>query len=140
MLVGLPRSGKSTWVESHKDLGVIVSTDWIREEILGTHYTNNANSIVWTITDSTLRIVLGQGKNAILDAVNGTKVVREYYIKLARQYNANVHFVYVNTPLDVCLERNKDNPKLSRDKIIDMHTTFEAPEIYEFDTLELVSE
>ena len=112
MLVGLPRSGKSTWCEQHKNSNVIVSNDWIRENILGTTYANNANAIIWSITDSTLRIVLGQGKNAVLDGINHTREVRRFYYTLARQYNAHIQVIYFDTPIYVCLERNMVDKKI----------------------------
>ena len=54
IMVGLPRSGKSTWIKENAGNAVVVSNDWIRENILGTHYTKTSNALVWAITDAAL--------------------------------------------------------------------------------------
>lgn len=130
ILVGLPRAGKSTWCTQNTNKAVLVSNDWIRENILGTHYCNAANAIVWSIVDSTLRIVLGQGKDAILDGINHTKAVRSFYIKLAKEYNAEVELVVFDTPLSVCRQRNT-TLKLPNDRIDDISKAYEIPSINE---------
>ena len=139
LMVGLPRSGKSSWIKDHARDAVVVSPDWIRENILGEKYSyaNSANAIVWSIMDSTLRIVLGQGKDAILDGVNLTKETRSYYVAIARQHGARVLMMMIKTPLEVCLQRNRDaaNRKLPDEKLIKMASTIEWPEQDEADEL-----
>ena len=129
ILIGLPRSGKSTWIKQNAGNAVVVSNDWIRENILGTHYSN--------LTDAVLRVVLGQGKDAILDGVNHTKAVRSFYVKLAREYGAKIHMVIIGTPLEVCLKRNIDK-KLPDAKLIEMMNGMENPDSDEYDTVECV--
>ena len=138
ILVGLPRSGKSTWVKEHAGDDVLISPDWIRENILGETYSyaNSANAIVWTIVDATLRIVLGQGKNAILDGVNLTKETRSYYLAIAKRYDAKVRMIMLDTSLETCLERNTCvHCKLPSEKLIEMSKTIEWPTSDEYDDL-----
>lgn len=137
MLVGLPRSGKSTWITENPDAGVVVSNDWIREEILGTHYSDKANAIIWSIADATLRIVLGQGKDAVLDGVNLTKFTRSFYIKLAREYGARILMVVFETPVEVCLKRNVDK-KLPDDVLSKMSESYQPPTMDEYDYIDFV--
>ena len=139
IMCGLPRSGKSTWIEENKGHAVVVSNDWIREHILGTHYSDKANAVVWTITDSTLRIVLGQGLDAIYDGVNLTKAVRRFYIDLARQHGAKIKMVVLKTPLEVCLKRNKKDNKLPNIVLEKMDKMFEYPDKSEYDEIEFVN-
>ncbi len=138
LLVGLPRSGKSTWIEENKGSAIVVSNDWIRENILGTHYSDKANAVVWSIADATLRIVLGQGNNAIYDGVNLTKAVRRFYIDLARQYGAKIRIVVMDTSLETCLKRNKKHNKLPDAALEKMAKMYEEPEKSEYDEIEHV--
>jgi len=130
IIVGLPRCGKSTWIEKNKGDAVVVSNDWIRENILGTHYSSNANALIWSITDATLRIVLGQGKDAILDGINHTADVRRFFIDLARQYKSKVKMVCIMTPVGICLARNSkaETNKLPQDKLIAINNKIEWPD------------
>lgn len=139
LLVGLPRSGKSTWIKEHCGNAIVVSNDWIREEILGTHYSETANAIIWTIADATLRIVLGQGKDAIYDGVNLTKATRKFYIDLARKYNAKVKIVVMNTPVEVCMKRNTEKEKLPMHKFQKMWDSFEFPSKDEYDECKVIN-
>ena len=118
-MVGLPRSGKDTWIEKNKGSAIVVSNDWIRENILGTHYSTASNAVVWSLTDAVLRVVLGQGHDAILNGVNHTKDVRAFYIKLAKQYNASVKIVYIDVVPATCIKRNVDK-KLPDEVILKM--------------------
>lgn len=138
IMCGLPRSGKSTWIENNKDNKVVVSNDWIRENILGTTYSDKANAIVWSIADATLRIILSQGTDVIYDGIHLTKSVRKFHIDLARQCGAKVKIVVLKTPLEVCLERNKKNKKLPDAALEKMAKMYEYPDSTEYDEIEFV--
>ena len=111
-MCGLPRSGKSTWIKKNKGNSIVVSNDWIRENILGTTYMGAANPAIWMITDATIRILLSQGKNVILDGCNHTHFIRKFFTDLAKEYGANIRIVCVDTPRNTCLIRNQENKKL----------------------------
>jgi predicted kinase len=136
IMMGLPRAGKGTWIASKKGHDdIVVSTDWIRENILGHSYSDASNAIVWAMVDSTLRIVLGQGKNAILDGINLTKSVRKFYVDIARTYGAEVRIVYIRTGLGDCVERNRlaESHKLPEPDLIEMGKIIEIPTKDEYD-------
>lgn len=139
--VGLPRSGKSTWISKNKEDAIVVSNDWIRENILGHSYSSSSNAIVWAISDATLRIILGQNKNVIFDGINHTKFVREFYINLARKYNASVKIVYFDVSLETCINRNRTiSNKLPEDSLLAIGKEFEKPTIEECDEIVIVKE
>lgn len=137
ILCGLPRSGKSTWIEKNKGDAIVVSNDWIRENILGASYAHSANAVVWTMADTVLRVVLGQGKDVILDGLNNTKFVRKFYVDIAREYGAKVRMVVIETHLEVCLARNrmKATHKLPDEVLIKMDKNFEIPTSKEYDDI-----
>lgn len=139
IMVGLPRSGKDTWIEKNKGDTIVVSNDWIRENILGTHYCPASNAIVWTLTDAVLRVVLSQGKDVILNGVNHTKTVRAFYIKLAKEYDAKIKIVYMDVLPAVCIRRNFEN-KLPDAVILKMWEELDFPNYKEYDELEVIHE
>lgn len=139
MLVGLPRSGKTTWIENNRsESDIVVSNDWIREKIIGNPYSKSINPIVWLISDSVLRVLLGQRKFVIFDGANLTRSVRKVHIDLAREYDATVRIVHIRTPLEVCLKRNESSLKLPNKILIEMDRTFQIPTLEECDALEMV--
>ena len=140
IMVGSPRSGKDTWIEKNKKNAIVVSNDWIRENILGTHYSDKANAIIWSISDSTIRILLGQGKDVILNGVNLTKGTRKFWVDLGSEYGAIIKMVYMKTSLDTCIKRNKDTKKLPNEKLVQMYHSFEAPYTHEYHKLIIVEE
>lgn len=130
IVMGLPRAGKGTWISSEKGHDdIVVSSDWIRENILGQSYSKASNSIVWSIIDSTLRILLGQGKDVILDGINLTRSVRKFYTDIATTYGSEVVIVHIKTPIDVCIERNRkaESHKLPEEDLLKMGNTIEIP-------------
>ena len=134
LMVGMPRSGKSTWIVNNKDKNdIVISNDWIRENILGNHYSNAANPVIWMVTDSCIRILLSQGVNVILDGINHTRYIRSLYLNIGKEYATETRIVYTNTPLAVCLERNKTNAKLPSGKLVKMYEEIESPTMYECD-------
>jgi len=134
LVVGMPRSGKSTWIINNKDKNdIVISNDWIRENILGNQYSDAANPVIWTITDSCIRILLSQGVNVILDGINHTRYIRKLFLDIGKEYATETRIVYIDTPLAVCLERNKTNTKLPPEKLIKMQGDLEVPTMYECD-------
>lgn len=129
LMCGLPRSGKSTWIEKNKGNAIVVSHDWIRENILGTHYAPTANSVIWTLADTVLRVVLGQNKDVILDGLNNNKFIRGLFIDVAREYKSSIRLVCINTPVGICLKRNSksENHKLPQEKLLQINEEFEWP-------------
>jgi predicted kinase len=127
IMVGLPRSGKSTWIENNKGKAIVVSHDWIRENILGTHYSSASNAIIWSLSDAALRIILSQDKDVILDGLNNNAFVRKFYVDIAKKYGAKIKFVCLSTPLAICLFRNEkaETNKLPKEKLIAIDKDFE---------------
>jgi len=126
IMCGLPRSGKSTWLQKYQKLEdyIVISNDWVRENIFHHKYASSINPALWMISDACIRILLSQDKKVILDGINHTKAVRAEFIRTAKEMEADVRIIYIDTPLEVCLERND---KLPDEVLKKMAEEFEPP-------------
>ena len=129
IMVGFPRSGKSTWIKENSNY-LVVEPDWIRREILGHQFHKPAEPIIWLIADSFIRIALSQGQNVVLDGTNLLPFIREKYITLAKGMNASVIAIWVDTPMEVCVERNNrsvEGQKLPHNILVSKEEGFVPP-------------
>lgn len=70
-LVGVPASGKSSWINSHKNEGfVVVEPDAIRREITGNVSDQKQNDEVWKIAKENIIKALKDNRDVVLDATN----------------------------------------------------------------------
>lgn len=100
LMVGLPRSGKSTLA---KQLGrPIVEPDAIREVMHGTPWKPNMEPLVWATAHIMVESLFAAGHTDVtLDATNHTVKRREEWMSDA--WSTVLH--PVNTPMETCLDR-----------------------------------
>ena len=109
-MVGLPGSGKSTYLER---LGVTgLSSDAIRKLLADDETIQSIHPQVF----ETLRYLLRQRLMlqrdvTYIDATNLTPGERRPYIAIGRAYGCEIEAVFFDVPLDVCLERNRKRPR-----------------------------
>ena len=105
VLVGLPGSGKSTYLEKMGVRGL--SSDGIRKLLAD----DETDQTIHVRVFETLRYLLGQ-RLAIgrpmtyIDATNLTPEERRPYVEMGRTWGCEVEAVFFDVPLAVCLERN----------------------------------
>lgn len=105
LLVGLPGSGKSTYLEK---LGVRgLSSDNIRQLLAD----DETDQTIHVRVFETLRYLLGQrlaiGRPVTyIDATNLTPEERRPYVGIGRAWGCEVEAVFFDLPLEVCRERN----------------------------------
>jgi predicted kinase len=105
VLVGLPGSGKSTYLDQMGVSGL--SSDTIRKLLAD----DEADQTIHVRVFQTLRYLLEQrlaiGRSVTyIDATNLTPEERRPYIEIARAHACRVEAVFFDVPLAVCLERN----------------------------------
>ena len=111
VLVGLPGSGKSTYLEQ---LGVIgLSSDAIRKLLVD----DETDQTVHVRVFQTLRYLLEQrlaiGRPVTyIDATNLTPEERGPYLAIGRAWRCDVEAVFFDVPLEICLERNARRPRV----------------------------
>jgi len=112
VLVGLPGSGKSTWLERQGIVGI--SSDWIRQVLADDATDQTIHARVFLTMRYLLRHRLAIGRQvSYVDATHLTPEERRPYIQIGRWYGCEVEALYFDVPLVVCRERN-----LRRDRVV----------------------
>jgi predicted kinase len=112
VLVGLPGSGKSSWLGSQGIVGI--SSDWIRQVLADDATDQTIHARVFLTMRYLLRHRLAIGRAiTYMDATHLTPEERAPYIQIGRWYGCDVEALYFDVPLAVCRERN-----LGRDRVV----------------------
>jgi predicted kinase len=106
LAIGLPGSGKSSWFKRH-DV-VPLSSDMVRSLLFDDVREQRFQDLVFSNLRSMLkaRLIAKRPMNYV-DATNLTPQERQHWIKLAKDYQYEVHAIFFDVPLDVCLERHQ---------------------------------
>jgi predicted kinase len=92
IMVGIPGSGKSTYVQALGQQGYeIINPDAIRVELTGDMADQSQNAKVWGFAHRRLIEGLKQGKNMVLDATNVARKGRRELINLVRTEVPGTH-------------------------------------------------
>ena len=121
LLIGLPGSGKSFWAaELRRECPRrrVISTDEIRSRLFGNAETQGPWLKIWRevgleFRQTVQQIAEGEVSEGIYDATNAVRRQRRKAIALARRCGfTQVTGVWVNTPIEVCLERNQNRDRV----------------------------
>lgn len=110
-MVGLPGSGKSTYLER---LGVTpLSSDAIRQLLSDDATDQTIHGRVFATIRYLLRQRLAIGRAVTyVDATHLTPGERRPYVKIARQYGCDVEVVFFDVPLEICITRNRGRERV----------------------------
>jgi predicted kinase len=105
VLVGLPGSGKSTWLAQQAGGGI--SSDAVRKLLADDETDQSIHPQVFQTVRYLLeqRIAIGRPVTYI-DATNLTPEERRPYLEIARARGCQIDAVFFDVPLVVCQERN----------------------------------
>ena len=109
VMVGLPRSGKSTRVASHwrgKRGYIVVCPDDLRLTLHGQRYLESAEPTIWATTFLMTDYLLKVGYKVVVDDTHVTRAKRALWV--AR----GAYFDLVLTPADECLRRASNDPHI----------------------------
>jgi predicted kinase len=106
LAIGLPGSGKSSWFKRHNITAL--SSDLLRALLFDNPTEQRFQDLVFSNLRSMLkaRLIARRPMNYV-DATNLTPHERHSWIKLAKDFGYEVHAVFFDVPVEVCLERNQ---------------------------------
>lgn len=131
VLVGLPASGKSTWLADNRIPAI--STDALRGLLADDITDQTINRYVFLHVRALLRTRLGLKRPVTaIDATSVTREGRSVYIRIGRHFGARVEAVYFDTPVEECLRRNRERERMVDEAAIHkMAAQLEPPSITE---------
>jgi len=118
LLVGLPGSGKSTYLER---LGVkALSSDAIRGLLADDETDQSIHREVFATLRYLLRRRLALSRPVTyLDATHLTVRERRPYVKMGQLYGCAVEAVFFDVPLEVCRERNRGRRRMVPEDVLE---------------------
>lgn len=112
LMVGLPGSGKSTWIKNSLPTDIpVISRDSIRHKLGFTKgvdhkavLSKDKEDMVTSYEEAMIHNYLAMGKDIVIDDINTGKY-RKNMIKFLHDNGAEVIGVRMNTNLDICIKR-----------------------------------
>lgn len=110
VMVGLPRSGKTTQVKQMQSDGAVrVSPDCIRLALHGQRYIASAEPVVWAVAQTMVRALFRAGHSwVVIDGTNTTRKRRAIW--LSPEWDTQ--FCLVKTPTHECVARAAGDDEL----------------------------
>jgi predicted kinase len=117
LAIGLPGSGKTTW---YKRRGVTpLSSDMLRSILFDDITEQRYQGLVFSTLRSLLRArLIAKMPWNYVDATNLSPHERKQWIKMAKSFGYEVHAVFFDVPLEVCLERNSKRERQVTDEVM----------------------
>jgi predicted kinase len=122
LTIGLPGSGKTTW---YKRRGVTpLSSDMLRSILFDSITEQRYQGLVFSTLRSLLRArLIAKMPWNYVDATNLSPHERRQWIKMARGFGYEVHAVFFDVPLEVCLERNRKRERQVQEDVMKQMAT-----------------
>ena len=117
LTIGLPGSGKTTW---YKRRGVTpLSSDMLRTILFDDITDQRYQGLVFSTLRSLLRArLIAKMPWNYVDATNLSPHERRQWIKMAKSFGYEVHAVFFDVPLAICMERNSKRDRVVTDEVM----------------------
>ena len=124
IMVGLPASGKSTTAKeiiAAEGNTVRINKDLLRTMLHFDKFTGKNEGITKQTARAVAKELLQAGKNVIIDDTNLNPGTVQGWVDLAKECNAKIQYVRMDTSVSECIERDADREKsVGRDVIVKM--------------------
>ena len=119
ILVGIPGSGKTTYVKEHmKENAVHLSSDTIRAELYGDESIQGDPAEVFSLMQSRAVEALNEGKDVWYDATNVTRKDRASIINICPKF-AKIEAYIIWAPIEECINRDAERDRTVGKEVID---------------------
>ena len=128
MLKGLPASGKSTYAKELESQGwARANKDDIRKEFFPDYTFKNEKEVVY-MEDAEIIAELREGNNVVVDDTNFAPKHQARLEKIAKEEGAEFEVLFIDTPFEECIKRNKKRPNsVPLEVIMNMYRQYIAP-------------
>lgn len=108
IMMGIPGCGKSTWCKTHITNEIYVSRDEIRFSLIAEdeEYFSKENEVFRQFIYE-INTALNSGNDVIADATHLNAASRNKLISLIKAPVDEINVIWIKTPLEIALERNK---------------------------------
>jgi predicted kinase len=128
MVVGLPGSGKSFYIDKYYSAYSVHSSDAIREELSGDVNNQDINGQVFETLHKRVKEDLLHGKNVVYDATNISWKRRKAFLTELNKIPCRKSCILMATPFELCVERNKQRERVVPYHVIErMYKNFDIP-------------
>ena len=130
LMQGIPGSGKSTWAKEWVSKDTEHRVRWNRDDIrnmLGKYWIPSREALITTLENEFVVEAVKKGYDIVIDNMNLNPKILPLYTKLVNRIDDSYEIIVekVNTPLEVCLERDKKRENsIGTDVIINLYNRY----------------
>jgi predicted kinase len=118
---GLPGSGKSTWISENtcRD-DILISADEIKKQFPG--YSDEKHADFYQLAVDSAEMMVYNSANQDEDIIFDSGSINSNYsariLKRLKHLGYQISFIVFNTPVDVCIERDRNRPQSVGEEVI----------------------